>query len=388
VTNMPDRSLEMPPPVAAAPLVVGRSGETFSEAVHADLKAIFEGAPDLGPQGPAAARRGFNAVQRFAAGPDGRLRLVQAARRSAGGGWRGRLGRRKSAPDVAGELVYAVGDIHGCYDLLREMVGRIADDVTARRPSRRPVVVFCGDYIDRGPDSAKVLEALDWLQQRAGWDVCLLKGNHEAGLLRFIDQPFEGAAWLQFGGGETLAAYGVDAPAAGDAFDALGRARDELLKRMPASHLRLLQKLDLMVVIGDYAFVHAGVAPGTALERQTEADLLWIRGEFLEASKPAGKVVVHGHSWVGDQPVLLDHRIGIDTGAYETGVLTAVRISHGELVPLQVWNPDRPAPGPRPPVEAGGKVLVRSPADFATVLGELTIVRSPADRPRRQGRSA
>ncbi len=116
------------------------------------------------------------------------------------------------------------------------------------------------------------------------------------------------------------------------------RARDALLERMPASHLRLLQQLELMLVVGDYAFVHAGVRPGTPLENQAEDDLLWIRQEFLAAPGPFEKVIVHGHSWLDERPTLLPHRIGVDTGAYATGVLTAVRLEDESVSVLRTGD--------------------------------------------------
>jgi serine/threonine protein phosphatase 1 len=108
-------------------------------------------------------------------------------------------------------------------------------------------------------------------------------------------------------------------------------ARDDLLERLPVAHLRFLEDLELMVGVGDYAFVHAGVRPGVALARQAENDLLWIREEFLEAEVPHDRIIVHGHTWDSDQPQVRANRIGIDTGAYETGVLTALRLEDDSL---------------------------------------------------------
>jgi serine/threonine protein phosphatase 1 len=228
-------------------------------------------------------------------------------------------------PGAAGELVYAVGDIHGCYDLMKDILGQVAADYAQRAAGRRPILIFCGDYVDRGPHSAKVMEALVWLQRRGEVDLHLLKGNHEQALLAFIEEPESGPPWLRFGGQETLISYGVLPPAPEEGLDGLARARDELLERMPAAHLRLLQRLELMVVVGDYAFVHAGVRPGAPLEAQEERDLLWIREGFLDAPGPFEKVIVHGHTWLSEQPQLAGHRIGLDTGAFATGTLTAMR---------------------------------------------------------------
>lgn len=235
--------------------------------------------------------------------------------------------------DVQGELVYAVGDIHGCYDLLKALLAAIAADYAATARGRRPILIFLGDYIDRGPHSAQVLEAMLWLQHRGEVDVHLLRGNHEQALLEFLDRPQDAALWLRFGGLETLTSYGVLPTDEGEA--SLRHARDELLERMPAAHLRLLQDLELMVVLGDYAFVHAGIRPGAALKAQMENDLLWIRQGFLDAPGPFEKVIVHGHTWIDEHPQVLDHRVGIDTGAYATGVLSALRLEDEELSVLR-----------------------------------------------------
>jgi serine/threonine protein phosphatase 1 len=245
---------------------------------------------------------------------------------------------------VGGELVYAIGDVHGCYELLRDVLASLAADYAERARGRRPIVIFLGDYVDRGPHSARVMEALVWLQRRTDLEIHFLKGNHEQALLEFLDAPERGGPWMEFGGAETLLSYGVEPPAAEAPPNAYVQARDELAERMPASHLRLLLGLEIMVMVGDYAFVHAGIRPGVALEDQAESDLLWIRRGFVDQPGPFGKVVVHGHTWLSEQPQLGEHRLGLDTGAYATGVLTAARIEDGEIEILQaargdVWAP-------------------------------------------------
>jgi serine/threonine protein phosphatase 1 len=247
---------------------------------------------------------------------------------------KGLFSRRPGADPTAGELIYAIGDVHGRYDLLKPLLSRILEDWKVRGPDRRPLLIFCGDYVDRGPDSAAVVEALVWLQQRNDLQACFLKGNHEAAMMRFLDNPPDCAGWLRFGGVETLRSYGVVAPPPADA-PACFRARDLLLQRMPSSHLRFLERLELMLVVGDYAFVHAGVQPGVGLQDQREDDLLWIRQEFLADEGPFEKIIVHGHSWTDDKPQILPHRIGLDTGAYATGVLTAIRLDGEDIGLLQ-----------------------------------------------------
>jgi serine/threonine protein phosphatase 1 len=241
----------------------------------------------------------------------------------------------KTPATVGGALVYAIGDIHGRYDLFKAMLERIVTDARERAAGRRPILVTCGDYVDRGPDSARVLSALDWIRRDDRITLHAIKGNHEAAVLDFLAEPEEGAAWLRFGGDATLRSYGVAPPIDFQNGPDLVRARDALLEAMPAAHLRVLQALELMVVVGDYAFVHAGIRPGVPLARQKEEDLLWIRGEFLDRTERFEKRIVHGHSWVEAAPEIYDNRIGLDTGAYETGVLTAIRIEDNAVEVFQ-----------------------------------------------------
>lgn len=237
--------------------------------------------------------------------------------------------------------VYAIGDVHGRYDLLHALLAEIRRDAAARLADAPPRLILCGDYVDRGPDSAKVLSALAWLRRSSAVDLTLLDGNHEAMLRGFLDDPVAHAAWLRFGGAATLRSYGVDVPA-DETPATLVAARDRLLDAMPAAHDRLLHALEAMAQAGDYVFVHAGVRPGVALADQVRDDLLWIRGDFLDHPRPAAAaVVVHGHTWSDDRAIVLPHRIAIDTGAYDTGVLSAVRIDADavEVIQAVALNP-------------------------------------------------
>ncbi|MBV9512291.1 MAG: serine/threonine protein phosphatase [Caulobacteraceae bacterium] len=249
---------------------------------------------------------------------------------------------------TGGELIYAVGDVHGRYDLLKQLLFHIRADWRTQSDSRPaakpPVLVFCGDYIDRGPQSAEVVEAIQRLTTHLDWKVQPLRGNHEQALLDFIADPKEGWAWLEYGGRETLTSYGVayeEKPRRTRQFYV--QLRDEFLRRLPASHLRFLEGLPLHHVAGDYLFVHAGVRPGVPFEEQTPEDLLWIRDEFRGQPFSFDRIVIHGHTWTGPHPEIYQHRIGLDTGAYETGVLTAARISDGGLSILKAEAPQRPA---------------------------------------------
>lgn len=225
----------------------------------------------------------------------------------------------RRVPD--GVRVYAIGDIHGRLDLFDSTVARIEAN-RAGWPGEVEVVLL-GDYIDRGPDSAALLDRLsaplpDW----ARWT--LLRGNHEQAMLDAI----EGVGghrvlrlWLDNGGREAVRSYGVPAHVAyGDDLDAIAAA---LRAAVPGHHLELLRGLKLMRQIGDYLFVHAGIRPGVPIEAQNERDLLWIRNEFLDCRDDHGFVVVHGHSITVDADER-DNRIGIDTGAFATGRLTAL----------------------------------------------------------------
>ncbi|WP_374574877.1 metallophosphoesterase family protein [Phenylobacterium sp.] len=237
----------------------------------------------------------------------------------------GRKPALAAAPATAGRLVYAVGDVHGRYDLLEPLMRTIAEDALESAPQRQPMLVFLGDYVDRGPDSARVVDLVLDVEGSGAFEICALKGNHEEALLAFLNDPAFGEVWFDHGGAATLASYGVTPPAGRSDEAAWAAARDAFAERLPERHRRFYETLELMVTIGDYAFVHAGVRPGVPLERQVEKDLLWIRGDFLEARPTFDKVIVHGHTPT-ETPQVLPHRIGLDTGAYATGVLTAVRL--------------------------------------------------------------
>ncbi len=223
------------------------------------------------------------------------------------------------APD--GTRVYAVGDIHGRADLLDRLHERIAADASASGADRK-VIVYLGDFVDRGLDSKGVIDRL-LEDPLPGFERVFLKGNHEDALLKFLDEPEFGTDWKYYGGLETLMSYGVKALPLKDEPDAFVAARDEFVTKLPEAHLEFLRNLPLMHVEGDYFFAHAGARPGIALEAQSGEDLMWIREDFLWSDADFGKVVVHGHT-PEEQPVERANRIGVDTGAYITGVLTAV----------------------------------------------------------------
>lgn len=222
-----------------------------------------------------------------------------------------------------GTRLYAVGDVHGRPDLVDKILARIAKDAKKSR-AELTKVVFLGDYVDRGPDSRGVVQRLMKPPPEGIDRLICLKGNHEDMLLRFLDHPLHGGfEWILLNGGAaTLASWGVDLPAILDSKQIKGLHCDFLDCLAPEERL-FLAHLPLRHVEGGVVFVHAGIRPGIALTHQVPEDLLWIRDAFLDHAGPHGKLVVHGHT-VTFEPELLPHRVGIDTGAWRTGTLTAL----------------------------------------------------------------
>lgn len=220
-----------------------------------------------------------------------------------------------------GVRVYAIGDIHGRSDLLDQLLEAIRADREARE-AKRQVLVFLGDYIDRGPDSAGVLERLDAIR-RSGEEAYFILGNHEEALLRILSGDETVILdWLRFGGRECLASYGADP----GSMPRDARAPAWLAGVIPARDRMFLEACDDSVRIGDYLFVHAGIRPGAPLWAQVQQDLRWIREPFLSSTADHGVVVVHGHS-ISEGVDWKANRIGIDTGAFRSGVLTALVLS-------------------------------------------------------------
>ena len=226
-----------------------------------------------------------------------------------------------------GQLVYAIGDIHGRRDLLVQLLREIEDDAASHVSATRRSLVFLGDYVDRGPDSRGVIELL-CTGLPVGFETVFLKGNHEWFLLDFLERPEALPLWLYNGASATLASYGVpsSSPTADTEPSAL---REQFAAALPSSHRSFLASLEMTNVVGSYLFVHAGLRPGVALEHQDPEDLMWIREPFLEAREHFGYIVVHGHT-PGPEPVVRSNRICIDTGACMTGRLTALRLFASE----------------------------------------------------------
>lgn len=221
-----------------------------------------------------------------------------------------------SVPD--GQRVYAIGDIHGRYDLLCQMIAQIEAD-EASRPPADTTVILLGDLVDRGPDSASVIAtAREWAKRRR---VRILAGNHEEMFLGSFERDDTLRHFLRHGGRETLLSYPIEP-------DVYSRATLEELRAImheavPADDIEFMRGMEDRIQIGDYVFVHAGVRPGVPLEDQKVSDLRWIRGEFIEGPESRDFAVVHGHT-ILESPHVSPLRISLDTGAYASGLLTAV----------------------------------------------------------------
>ena len=234
-----------------------------------------------------------------------------------------RSSRKQSTPEgAAGYRAYVIGDIHGRLDLLQDLLAKIHAELQ-RRPSTKTLLVFVGDLIDRGPCSAQVVERLR-TYKRDGIKTIFLLGNHEEVLLRILGGD---AAliekWRWFGGSECLQSYGVDPAQLDQTSDdeALAIVRGAI----PPEHVHFLESFSDSCRFGDYLFVHAGIRPGVEIEQQSQADLRWIRDPFLSDESNHGCVVVHGHT-ICSQVEQRPNRIGIDTGAYRSGILSALAL--------------------------------------------------------------
>lgn len=231
---------------------------------------------------------------------------------------RGFLSTKAAVP--ADSCVYAIGDIHGQIDLLKALHRKILSDVKRRRAVRK-VVIYIGDYVDRGEKSPHVLDLL-LDQPLPDFEHVYLMGNHEQSLLEFLRNASIGPRWVRLGGNQSLYGYGVRPPWSTLAMD-FELTRQQFAERLPLRHRRFLERLPYTHVEGDYFFVHAGVRPGVPLVAQVPDDLLWIRDDFLRSKVFHGKIIVHGHS-ITDQPDVCWNRIGIDTGAFASGKLTCL----------------------------------------------------------------
>lgn len=226
--------------------------------------------------------------------------------------------------------VYAIGDIHGCLGALYALEVKIRTDIEHSR-ALEPLIIYLGDYVDRGPDSKGVIDHISQRQHADGIERIALCGNHEDAFLRFIRNPAENAAWLDFGGEATLRSYGLQAFAHLRRPHEMRELPNILKEAIPTSHLHFLENLPIMATHGDRVFVHAGIQPGIPLGDQFDGDLLWIREPFLKEGPGLPVTVIHGHT-ANIEPVFSNGRICIDTGCYATGRLTAVKLTEGRAI--------------------------------------------------------
>lgn len=233
---------------------------------------------------------------------------------------------RRVAKPAKPSRVYAIGDIHGRADLFNDLIGQIEADVGIRSKLSTKVVVL-GDFIDRGPDSAAVITMLMRLTSEP--NLIVLRGNHEATLVDALDGNHDALdLWLEHGGLATLRSFGVDTDGLDrhDTYRLLRIAREAI----PTAVRRWLEKLPTYIHIGRHYFVHAGIDPDIALDAQVDADRLWIRDKFTLSAAPHEAIVVHGHTIYEDGVDFASNRIGVDTGAYRTGRLSAVGLEDDE----------------------------------------------------------
>ncbi len=231
-----------------------------------------------------------------------------------------------SATIPEGRRVYAIGDVHGRNDLLKKLLDKIIKD-DGERDSAESEIIFLGDLVDRGPDSAGVIDTAMQAKETFG-NVRFLMGNHEEVYLAAAAGDEKSVRFFnRIGGRETILSYEItmkeymelDMPQ-------LARRIPELF---PRKHIDFIAGFEDQITIGDYAFVHAGVRPGVPLSEQRQKDLRWIREEFLSAQEAYEKIIVYGHT-INDDVVETGTRIGIDTGAYYSEKLTALALQEAE----------------------------------------------------------
>ena len=228
-----------------------------------------------------------------------------------------------SVPD--GQRIYAIGDVHGRLDLLDRLLASLESDASSRGAAQNAVVLL-GDLIDRGAQSAGVLERV---MEPPGWATFhMVQGNHEDTMLATLDGDRDMCRmWLRNGGDAALTSWGISPEVLADG--TLGEVIDAARKAIPPDHVQFIRAAPHGLRIGDYYFVHAGVRPGIEIEEQLPRDSMWIRSEFLESKLDHGAFVVHGHSVTADVEERTN-RIGLDTGAYASGKLTALGLERDQ----------------------------------------------------------
>lgn len=235
--------------------------------------------------------------------------------------------RRREYRDIGDVPTYAIGDIHGRYDLLAVAETMIAAD--AQHLQGRKLIVTLGDYVDRGPDSARVINRL-MAPPPADFDRICLTGNHETAMLSYLDGEITLAQWLAMGAEATLMSYGLDSHHLGKQYPTPRKLDEFIRSSLPADHIAFLRDLPIMLDTPNVLFVHAGINPHASIADQTDQDLVYIRGRFIKSRTPLPKLVVHGHTQV-TAPEARGRRLNLDTGAFHSGKLTVARFWNGSV---------------------------------------------------------
>lgn len=235
--------------------------------------------------------------------------------------------RRREYRDIEGVPTYAVGDIHGRYDLLTSIEAAIAAD--AEQFPGPKLLVTLGDYVDRGPDSSRVISHL-MASPPDGFERICLTGNHETAMLAYVDGEITLTQWLAMGAEATLLSYGLDYSHLIRQYPA-PRKLDEFIRgSLPLDHIGFLRDLPILLDTPNVLFVHAGINPHVSIAEQNDEDLIFIRGRFFKSSAPLPKLVVHGHTQV-KSPEAQGRRLNLDTGAFHSGSLSAARFHNGTV---------------------------------------------------------
>ncbi|WP_430512965.1 metallophosphoesterase [Pannonibacter phragmitetus] len=222
------------------------------------------------------------------------------------------------------QVLYAIGDIHGRIDLFEELEAMIlADAALFSGPAQ---MILLGDLVDRGPASAQMLDRM-LAPPRGGMERIILAGNHELMMLGFLEDPKANIAWLAHGGQEALFSYGMSTQEIEGMRRNPKTASALLRSYVPEEHFQLLDSLPTACSMPGVILAHAGIRPGVPVSLQNDIDLTRIRGDFLDSTTDHGAIVVHGHTVV-EAPEVHSNRIAIDTGAYATGILTALRVTY------------------------------------------------------------
>ncbi|SLN13371.1 Serine/threonine-protein phosphatase 1 [Aquimixticola soesokkakensis] len=234
--------------------------------------------------------------------------------------------RRLSLPNMP-KLVYAVGDVHGCFNAYCDLEQKITADAAADPAPNQRLLVLLGDLVDRGPQSGALIDHL-LTKPPVGFDRVCLMGNHEDMFTMFAQAPVENAQWLDFGGRETLISYGVPSDLIDASRSSNTRMKQIIAAHVPRNHLDYIANLPVSLSLPEWFFCHAGVNPDLALDQQSKDDLVWSDPAVLDQHRVANTTVVHGHT-PEPQVLVLPHRICVDTGAYSTHRLSAIKLKDG-----------------------------------------------------------